>query len=307
MTAVVQDELGSPEVLHLAQVPRPEPGIGQLLVQVHAAGVNPIDQMSRQRGLFAAPPFTLGYDVSGVVVAVGPGVTLYRPGDEVVGLLPFPYGAGGYAGFVVGPTRAFVPKPAELTHIEAAALPLAGLTAWQALVETASVEAGTRLVIVGAAGGVGHLAVQIGRARGAHTIAVASADQTDRLHGLGADEVIDRHRVDFTEVVNDADVVFDTVGGDSARHCLAAARPGGIVVTTLPQAVPAALDAATAARVRLAGLFVESDRLGLTALTDLVRAGALRPTIAATYPLAEAATAHTAAHAPGKVVLTVDH
>ncbi len=305
MTAVVQDELGGPEVLHLARVARPAPGIGHILVRVLAAGVNPIDAMSRQQGLFARPPFTLGYDVSGVVEAVGPGVTLYGPGDEVTGLLPFPHGAGAYAEFAVGPTRAFVPTPAELTHVEAAALPLAALTAWQALVETASVRPGTRLVIVGAAGGVGHLAVQIANARGAHTIAVASADQADRLRALGAAEVIDRHDVDYTAVVDDADVVFDTVGGDSARHGLAALRPGGILVTTLPQAVPDARPAATAAGVRLAGLFVESDRMGLTGLMDLVRAGRLRPTIAATYPLAEAATAHGTRHTPGKVVLTV--
>lgn len=305
MRAVRQDALGGPEVLSLGEVEKPKPSIGEVLVRVHAASVNPADVMNRQTGIFSGqPPFVLGWDVSGVVAEVGPGVTTLRPGDEVVGLLPFPRSGGAYAEFAVAPARTFVRKPAQLSHVEAAALPLAGLTAWQGLVETAGVEAGTRVVITGAAGGVGHLAVQIAHARGAYVIAVASAAQEEYLRGLGADEVIDYQTTDFAGAISDADVVFDVIGNDYPQRAVAVVKPGGIVVTTLPQSLAAAVPAATAAGVRLAGLFVESDRMGMTALTDLVEAGQLRPTIAATYPLADAATAQSTRHGSGKVVLT---
>ncbi|MGH1550439.1 NADP-dependent oxidoreductase [Leifsonia poae] len=175
MRAITQDELGGPEVLHPATIDRPEPGIGQVLLRVEAAGVNPADAMNRQTGLFSGkPPFVLGWDVSGVVEKVGPGVTLFAPGDEVFGLLPFPRGGGAYAEFAIAPARALVRKPSGLSHVQAAALPLAGLTAWQALVETAGVDHGSRVLITGAAGGVGHLAVQIAAARGAEVIGLTS-------------------------------------------------------------------------------------------------------------------------------------
>lgn len=306
MRAVRQAALGGPEVLSVSDVDKPRPGIGQVLVQVHAASVNPADVMNRQTGIFSGqPPFTLGWDVSGVVTEAGPGVTVLRPGDEVVGLLPFPAGGGAYAEYVAAPARTFVRKPGVLSHVEAAALPLAGLTAWQGLVETAGVDAGTRVVITGAAGGVGHLAVQIAHARGAYVIAVASAAQEEYLRGLGADEVIDYQATAFESAISDADVVFDVIGNDYPQRAVAVVKPGGIVVTTLPQSLAAAVPAAREAGVRLAGLFVESDRMGMAELTSLVERGALRPTIAATYPLADAATAQSTKHGSGKVVLTV--
>jgi NADPH:quinone reductase-like Zn-dependent oxidoreductase len=130
MQAISQDELGGPEVLKRVTFPTPKPGMGEILVRVHAASVNPVDVMNRQTGVFVGkPPFVLGYDVSGTVEAVGPGVTLYKPGAEVFGMLPFPHGQGAYAEYVVGPTRVFVPKPERLDHVQAAAMPLAGLTA----------------------------------------------------------------------------------------------------------------------------------------------------------------------------------
>jgi len=307
MRAVTQESLGGPEALHLGDVERPTPGIGEILVRVRAAGVNPADAMHRRSGAFGTPPpFTLGWDVSGVVAATGPGVTIWHPGQEVFGLLPFPRGAGAYAEYVVGPARAFVPKPPELTHVEAASIPLAGLTAWQALVETAGVSAGTRLVITGAAGGVGHFAVQIAHARGAHVIAVTSARHHDFVRGLGADEVIDYRTADFAALVRDVDVVFDTVGADYPERSVPVVSRGGIIVATLPQALVAAGPAAERAGVRLAGLFVESDRVGMRALSELIAAGALRPTIAATYPFGDAAVAHAGSHGAGKVVLTID-
>lgn len=306
MRAIIQDRLGGPDVLHPATIDRPEPGIGEVLVRVCAAGVNPADQMNRQRGVFSGPPpFVLGWDVSGVVEQTGPGVTLFAPGDEVFGLLPFPHGGGAYAEFAVAPTRALVRKPARLTHTEAAALPLAGLTAWQALVETATITAGSRVLITGASGGVGHLAVQIAAARGAHVIALASEENAEFVRTLGAAETVDYRAVDVGDAVRDLDVVLEMIGGDYPLRALRTLRPGGILVSTLPQSIGAAVPVAAERGIRIAGLFVEADRLGLTALTDLVASGCLSPTIAATYPLEEAAAAHATRHGAGKAVLTV--
>ncbi|WP_458316546.1 NADP-dependent oxidoreductase [Mycolicibacterium brisbanense] len=307
MRAVSQDELGGPEVLRIVEIARPEPGMGQIVVRVHAAGVNPVDVMNRQTGLFVGPPpFVLGWDVSGTVEAVGAGVTLFRPGDEVFGLLPFPQGHGAYAEYVVGPTRVFVPKPADLDHVQAAALPLAGLTAWQALVDTARIGEGSRVVITGPAGGVGHLAVQIAKAYGAHVIGLVVPDTADYVRSLGADEVIDYTTTDFSNVVGDVDVVFDVIGHDYPSKALRVLKPGGTLVSTLPQTLPAVAGTAAERGVRLAGLFVEADRLGLTALADLAARGALRPTVAQTFPLEEAGRAQSTPTGQGKTVLVVE-
>ena len=307
MRAVRQDALGGPEVLSYGEVERPTADLGQVLVRVRAASVNPADVMNRMTGVFSGqPPFVLGWDVSGEVAEVGPGVTVFRPGDEVFGLLPFPRGGGAYAEYAVAGARTFVCKPSQLSHAQAAALPLAGLTAWQALVETAEVVAGSRVVITGAAGGVGHLAVQIAHSCGAHVIAVASAAREEYLRGLGASEVVDYTTTDFASAISNADVVFDLIGNDYPLRAVQSVKRGGIIVTALPQSLASAVPAATEAGVRLAGLLVESDRMGMNALTGLVERGELRPTIAATYPLADAATAQSVKHGPGKVVLTVD-
>lgn len=306
MYAITQDEVGGPEVLHGAEVPRPVPGIGEILVRVHAAGVNPVDEMYRRTGAFGGrPPFVLGWDVSGVVAAVGPGVTIFGPGDAVFGLLPFPKGAGAYAEFVVAPARALIAKPSALDHVEAAALPLAGLTAWQALVETAQVTEGTRVLITGATGGVGHLAIQIAAARGAHVIALASTANVEAARDFGAADVVDYRTTDVTEVITDVDVVIDVLGGDFTTRAVRMIKRGGVLVSMLPQSVGPAAEEAAARGVRLAGLLVEADRLGLNSLVDLVERGWLRPTIAARYPLAEAASAHAANHGIGKTVLVV--
>ncbi len=302
---VVQHDVpGGPDVLHVREVEVPRPSIGEVLVRVHAAGVNPVDSMNRAGGAFGrGAPFGCGYDVSGVVAAVGPGVTLWAPGDEVVGMLPFPFGLGAYADHVVAPARALVRKPAALTHVEAGALPLAGLTAWQALVDTADVRHGTRLLVTGAAGGVGHLAVQIAHARGAHVVAVASAEDAALVRRLGADEVLDYRTADAAETVRDVDVVLDVLGAESATRHLACLRPGGIAVITLPQQLAELAPATSEAGCRAAALFVEADQVGMLGLTELVRDGRLRPLVAATYPLEQAGTAQSARHGAGKVVL----
>lgn len=306
MHAISQDELGGPEVLKSVTVQRPEPGIGEILVRVHAAGVNPADVMNRQAGVFAGePPFVLGWDVSGTVEATGPGVTIHRLGDAVFGMLPFPHGHGAYAQYAVAPARAFVPKPDRFDHVQAAAVPQSGLTAWQALVDTADIGAGSRVLVNGASGGVGHLAVQIAKAHGAYVIGVASTANTDFVRTLGADEVIDYTTTDITEAADGLDVVLETVGGDYPAKALDVLKPGGILVTTLPHTLAAVEDDARERGVRLAGLFVEADRAGMTALAELAIAGKLTPTIAATFPLEQAATAQSTKSGPGKTVLTL--
>ena len=327
MKAVSQDELGGPDVLKLVTIPTPEPSISEILVRVHAAGVNPIDGAQRQTGAFVGkPPFVLGWDVSGTVDAVGPGVTLYKPGDEVFGMLPFPQGHGAYAEYVVGPTRAFVRKPDRLDHVQAAAIPMVGLTAWQALVDTAGVGERNRVLINGASGGIGHVAVQIAKARGAYVTALASEANLDFVRSLGADEAIDYNGSDFTEAARDQDVVLDVVGGDYPAKALDVLKPGGILVSTQPPTVAAVADAAAERGVRAAGVIVEADEVGMSALADLAATGKLVPTIAATFPLDDAAAASALAdvaasdglfpleqggaaksgkHSPGKIVLTM--
>jgi NADPH:quinone reductase-like Zn-dependent oxidoreductase len=308
MRAVSQDVLGGPDVLREVVLPRPEPGVSQMLVAVHASGLNPTDWKHRARRAFLPdPPFVLGWDVSGVVEAVGFGVTLFHPGDEVFGMLPYPGGVGAHAEYVTGPTRAFAPKPRALSHVEASALPLAGLTAWQALVDTADVRAGQRVLIHAAAGGVGHLAVQIAKAAGAYVIGTASAGNHDFVRGLGADEAVDYRTADVTAAVRDVDVVLDPLGGESLLRSLAALRPGGMLVSLLG-AGPEVVERAAERGVRVAAMLVEADHAGMVALAGLVEEGRLRPTIAGTFPLAEAARAHArgeTGHTVGKLVLVV--
>jgi NADPH:quinone reductase-like Zn-dependent oxidoreductase len=288
---------GGPEVLTEVEVPRPEPGPVEILVRVHAAGVNPTDWKSRARGntFGSSTPFVPGYDVSGVVEAVGPGVRMYAPGDEVFGMPLFPKPPGAYAEYVVAPPRHFVRKPAGLDHVTAAGLPLAGLTAWQSLVDFADVRPGQRVLVHAAAGGVGHLAVQIAKARGAYVIGTASGAKHDFVRGLGADEVIDYRTVDFTQATGDLDVVLDTIGGDYAPRSRALLRPGG---TYIALTVPDDPDF----------LLVEPDHAGMLALADLVANKQLTVTLDSVFPLADAARAHEHGEtggATGKIVLRV--
>ncbi len=308
MLALHQTTLGCPEVLRLTELPRPTPGPGEILVAVHAAGLNPTDYKHRALSIFLPPPpLTLGWDVSGTVAETGPGVTLFQPGDEVFGMLPYPHGAGSHAEYVTGPTRAFVPKPTGIDHIQAAALPLAALTAWQALVETAGLRAGQRVLIHAAAGGVGHLAVQIAKERGAHVTGTASAPKHAFLRELGADACIDHRSEDFTDTEERYDVVLDPLGGETATRSVSVLRPGGVLVSLVPGAedTPAA---AEKAQVRAVTLIVEHDQAGMRAIAALADQGSLRAHVSATFPLAEGARAHAlgeTGRTTGKLVLTV--
>ncbi|MFG2306621.1 NADP-dependent oxidoreductase [Actinacidiphila glaucinigra] len=309
MRAITQDVLGGPEVLREAELERPAPGIGQLLVRVHAAGLNPTDTKHRQSGLFLGnPPFVLGWDVSGVVEETGLGVALFQPGDEVFGMLPYPYGAGSHAEYVTGPARAFVRKPSAMSHEEAAAVPLVALTAWQALADVAAVRPGQRVLVHAAAGGVGHVAVQIAKSLGAYVIGTASAAKHDFLRGLGADELVDYRTTDYAEAVRDVDVVLDPLGGPESVRSLGTLRDGGLLVTLLPIGVPELRAEAERRGVRATGMLVEADHAGMAAVARLIEEGALRVTVAGTFPLAEAAKAHASletGRTTGKLVLTV--
>jgi NADPH:quinone reductase-like Zn-dependent oxidoreductase len=307
MRAISQDILGGTEVLREVETDRPEPGLSQVLVRVHAAGVNPTDWKHRAQAIFLGPPpFVLGWDVSGVVEATGTGVTLFKPGDEVFGMLPYPHGVGSHAEYVTGPARAFAPKPASIDHVQAGALPVAALTAWQALADTARLAAGQRVLIHAAAGGVGHVAVQIAKARGAHVTGTASAGNHELLRGLGADELIDYHATDFAATVRDADIVLDCVGGDYQARSLRTLRRGGMLICLRPLQ-PGVRAQAARLGVRAEALLVEADHAGMIAIADRVSQGTLRPVIAGTFPLAYAAKAHAlgeTGHVAGKLVLT---
>ncbi|MFI7395650.1 NADP-dependent oxidoreductase [Streptomyces tendae] len=310
MRAVSQDVLGGPEVLKEIRSERPEPRPNEVLVRVRAAGVNPTDWKHRANGGFLGePPFVLGWDVSGVVESVGIGVAAFRPGDEVFGMLSYPFGHGSHAEYVTAPARGFTRKPSGIDHVQAGALPLVSLTAWQALVERADVQPGQRVLIHAAAGGVGHVAVQIAKARGAHVIGTASAGKHEFLRSIGADETVDYREADFAETVKDVDVVLDTIGGDTSLRSLRVLRPGGVVVSILPVGSDEFYEEADRLGVRAVRMLVDADRAGMEEIARLVEAGKLRATIAETFPLTEAARAHAVGETgrtTGKLVLVVD-
>jgi NADPH:quinone reductase-like Zn-dependent oxidoreductase len=311
MRAVVLREFGSPERLAIEEMPRPEPIPTEVQVRVHAAGVNPVDCKTRAgqgvAGVLGEPPLVVGWDISGVVSAVGAGVTRFKVGEEVFGMPWFPRQAGAYAEYVTAPSRHFATKPHPLSFEEAAALPLAGLTAWQIVVDAIQLEDGADVLIHGAAGGVGHLAVQVAKARGANVIATARAEQADWLRRLGADETIDYKSERFEDRVADLDAVIDFPGAYGERS-LEVLRPGGILVS-VPSGVPDELLAKARERERRAtGFLVEPDPVGLAGLSHLVENGQLEVKVDRVFDLEDAAEAHRqaeAGHAGGKLVLRV--
>ncbi|MFD4640138.1 NADP-dependent oxidoreductase [Lentzea sp. NPDC058436] len=312
MRAVVQDALGGPEVLSVRDVPRPEPLPTEVRVRVHAAGINPVDWKTRagggMAGVLGEPPFVLGWDVSGVVEKVGFGVTTLKEGDEVYGMPWFPRAAGAYAEYVTAPARQFTRKPSTVSHEQAAAVPLAALTAWQALVDTAQVTSGQRVLVHAAAGGVGHLAVQFAKHLGAHVIGTASARNHDWLTKLGADEVVDYTAVRFEDAVSDVDVVIDLVGGDTSTRSLEVLRPGGLLVAVPAGVSPELAAAAEAKGVRVSPFLVEPDGPALARIAELVDAGEVVVEVEETFPLDEVAQAHTRGESNrtrGKLVLRV--
>jgi NADPH:quinone reductase-like Zn-dependent oxidoreductase len=297
MQAVMVRATGGPEVLQLEEVERPEPADGQVLVEVRAVGVNPIEWKQRSGISAKELPAVLGSDISGVVATSR--AEQFAPGDEVFGFAA----TGGYAQFAASPAAVLARKPEGLSHEQAAALPVASLTAWQALFDRGGLARGQRALIAGAAGGVGHLAVQFAARAGAHTIGTASGRNRDFVLGLGAAEFIDYTRQDVAEVVSDVDVAFDTVGGETTERLLATLRPGGVLVTI----AAAAPEQAAADRGVRADLLIMSPNVEeLARIGGAVAAGEITVDIADTLPLAEVGRAHELSesrHTRGKIVL----
>ncbi|RBO93807.1 NADP-dependent oxidoreductase [Nocardia puris] len=311
MLAVLQEQWGSLDNMRVAEIDRPTPVFGEVLVEVVAAGVNPVDAYTAQGSAYnriLELPFIHGWDLAGVVAEVGYGTTRFQPGDRVFGMPWFPRQAGAYAEYVTAPARHFAPMPRKSTFAEAAALPLAGLTAWQMLVDVAQVGPGQRVLVTAAAGGVGHLAVQIAKSLGAYVIGTASAAKHSFVQGLGADEVVDYTTTDVATAVGDIDAVIQMFGGDGALGALRCLRPGGIMVNAQSAWTPGMTARAAELGVRAAGFLVEPDHAGLAALARLVDEDRLSVHIDSELPLARAAEANQLVgrgHTTGKIVLTV--
>ncbi|WP_329524397.1 NADP-dependent oxidoreductase [Streptomyces jietaisiensis] len=309
MRVITQHTLGGPEVLTVEEAPVPRVQPTEVLVRVAAIGLNPLEARLRagEFPLLGRPPFVLGWDISGVVEGA-PGTWRLRPGDEVFGMPLFPRAAGAYAEFVAAPALHLVRKPASLPHVEAAALPIVGLTAWQALVDLGGVGEGDRVLVHGGGGGVGHVAIQIAKARGAYVVTTASGGKRAFVEDLGADEVIDHTTTDFAEAVRDIDLVLDTVGSDTAGRSLRVLRPGGHLVTAVAEQETALITACEAAGMRFSGVAVDPDPVGLRGLVDLVERGALRVHVQETFPFERVTEAHRlldGGHLRGKLVLTL--
>ncbi|BCL25299.1 NADP-dependent oxidoreductase [Streptomyces aurantiacus] len=330
MRAVRFHEHGGPEVLRYDEVPMPEPGPGEVLVRVHAVGVNPPDWYVRG-GLNSMPgkpdaklvlPAIPGTDVSGVVEAVAPDVDTFAVGDEVFGLLRFPgFDGGAYAEYVAAPASDLARKPAGIDHVHAAGAPMAGLTAWQFLIEAGHdhpspfqearhrptvLDADTKVLVNGAAGGVGHLALQLAKWKGAHVVAVASGAHEAFLSELGADRFIDYTRSRPEELVHDIDLVLDTVGGPGSARFLRTLKRGGaqfpVFLGDFDEAETAKLG------VTVSSAQVRANGAQLAELGRLLDAGTVRVAIDSTFALADARAAHERAargHIRGKIVLTV--
>ncbi len=302
MKAVYFARYGASDVLEYGDWPAPRPRDRQVLIEVHAASVNPRDWLIRSGRYFAKPmlprrPFVLGSDVAGVVVEAGTEVRRFAPGDEVFAMQPTSDGFGGYAEYVAVREPAVAPKPANMSFEEAAAVPLAGLTALQALRDDAGLTSGQRVVVVGASGGVGHYAVQIARAMGAAVTGVCSTANVDLARELGAERVVDYKKERFNDVLTGYDAVFDTIGKESLATCAAVLKKGGVYVTTVPSRANALASLVSRPLSwfggrRSAMVLVRSNAEDLEQLGRWVEEGALRSLVDQVRPLAEAARVH---------------
>lgn len=318
MKALVLPSFGGPDAFELRDVPKPVPGAGQVLVQVHATSINPLDYQVRRGDypdLVPLPAIT-GHDVSGVVEAVGPGVTAFVPGDEVWYTPQIFQGAGSYAQYHVAAEGIVAKKPAALSHLEAAALTLVGGTAWEALVVRAGLRVGESILIHGGAGGVGHVAIQLAKAMGAKVFTTARAANTEFVQRMGADVVIDYENEDYADAVlrhtggHGVDVVFDTIGGNTlSRSADVLAQPGR-VVSIVDIAQPQNLIAAWGKNASYHFVFTRQHRGKLDELGALVARGQLRPHLGAVFTLADVPRAHALLQSPnnglqGKIAIAV--
>jgi NADPH:quinone reductase-like Zn-dependent oxidoreductase len=299
-------ETGPTSVMQIETAPKPMPKAGEVLVQVAAAGVNPVDVPLRpgEQGANAPTfPAIAGDDISGRVVATGAGVDPVLLAKDVFALIP--WRGGGYAEYVSVPAELVVPKPPRLSHAQAAAVPLAALTAYQALFVEGRLTAGQRILIHGGSGEVGHMAVQLAKHAGAHVIATASADTLDYVRAIGADVAIDQRTKRLESVVGQVNFVLDTVGGDALSRSYRLIRRGGTVISTLETPDSAQL---TGRNIKGARVSAHPDRNNLREIALLIQKGAVTPTVSMMYPLSDAAIAQDELgrlHKPGKSVLLV--
>ncbi len=301
MKAVVIKSYGDNSVVEYTEVERPSPGAGQILIKVHAAGINPIDWKIRggvgqRMGLVL--PVILGGEVSGTVEELGEGVTQFKKGDAVFGII----GTGGFAEYALATAANMVRKPTNLDFIQSAAVPLGGLTAWQAMFDVAKLVGGQRLLITSGSGGVGSLAVQLAKAKGVHVTAMASGRNEAYVRELGADEFIDYTKQPFEQVARDMDVVFDTVGGDTFDRAFQTLKKGGFLVT----AVAFPKDEAEKYGVGVGRVQCKPNAEELTEICELVEAGKLTPNVATVLPMSEIRQAFELSEAGrtrGKIVL----
>jgi NADPH:quinone reductase-like Zn-dependent oxidoreductase len=308
MKAVVIHEYGGPEVLKYEEVPRPEPQADQILVRVIAAGVNPVDGMIRS-GTFAkngkrAFQIILGGDIAGVIEKVGSKITKFKLGDPVFAYISLDSG-GGYAQYALVTEREAAPKPKSLTYVEAAAVPIVALTAWQALIDTAKLNTGQTVLIHGGSGGVGTFAIQIAKARDAKVIATASTANQDFLKELGADVAIDYTRQKFEDIAKDVDVVLDSIGKDTLARSYGVVKKGGIIVSLVARPNESELEKHG---VRGEALSVDPNSDELTEIGKLIDDKKIKVIVSQTFPLSEAIKAQqqvATGHTRGKIVLKV--
>lgn len=308
MKAVRIHQYGDASVLAYEDAPTPVVAADDVLVRVVAASVNPVDWKVREgylKQMIVHPmPLVLGWDVSGVIEAVGTGATRFGVGDAVYAR-PDILRDGTYAEYVAIREVEVARKPATISHVEAASLPLAGITAWESLVTAAQITAKQRVLIHAGSGGVGSLAIQLAKSRGAFVIATTSTRNVALVKSLGADEVIDYRAQRFEAVAKDIDVVFDTIGGAVQESSWSVLKPGGILVSVIS---PPSEERAKALGVRSAFVFIGPDAAVLAQLAALVDAGSLRPIVGAEFALADIAAAHAlsqSGRAVGKIVLYV--
>ena len=308
MKAVVLNEYGGPEVLKYQDAPRPEPKDDDILVRVIAAAVNPVDSYVRQ-GMFAKRgldnrPAIIGYDIAGVVEKTGANAKKFKAGDKVYSYLSVMRG-GGYAEFAIAKESETAIKPTNINFVEAAAVPLAATTAWQALVDTAKIDKGQTVLIHGGSGGVGSFAIQIAKAHGAKVIATASTAHQDSLKQLGVDQAIDYTKTKFEDVAKDVDVVLNCVRADALGRSYGVVKKGGIIVSITDE--PDQTECAKHG-IRGSRLGANPDAKVLEELTRLIEAKKITPIISQTFPLADASKAHQQIethHTLGKIVLKV--
>jgi NADPH:quinone reductase-like Zn-dependent oxidoreductase len=308
MKAIRIHRYGGPEVLQYEDAPCPKPQAYEVLIRVHAAGVNPIDWKVREgymKDFWPHKfPLILGWDLSGVVEKLGRGVSRFKIGDEVYGL-PDPTRNGAYADYIVARESEFSLKPNSLHHPRAAAVPLAALTAWQSLFDTAQLQPGQRVLIHAGSGGVGHFAVQLARWKGAHVFATASTKNQDLLRKLGVDEPIDYTKQRFEDIARKIDIVLDTIGGDTQERSWSVLKKGGVLISLVQ---PPSEEKAKELGVRAALLSAQPNGEQLAEIAKIIDSGKLAPVIDRILPLSETRRAHElsqSGHIHGKIVLRV--